>query len=141
MYHLLILLVVSLCCIHAALSAEDSVNFLSIGDWGGIPYPPYHTPGQKAASKGMAKIATEIDSEFVLALGDNFYFSGVENADSKRFEETFQKVYTGESLMTPWYVIAGNHDHKGNVSAQIEYTGLEANTNNRWQFPSLYVLC
>ena len=39
-----------------------------------------------------------------------------------------------ESLQVPWIAMAGNHDHDGNVDAQIEF-GL---TEPLWYFPSLY---
>ena len=77
------------------------------------------------------------------ALGDNFYHtakshcsnSGIcpDNTDGidgvERFESTFEKIYTAESLTRiPWYAIAGNHDHGGNVTAEIGYT---TNPQNR----------
>ena len=57
---------------------------------------------------------------------------------AERFESTFEKIYTAESLTRiPWYAIAGNHDHYGNVSAQVEYArrpDIPGNTG-RWRFP------
>ena len=34
--------------------------------------------------------------------------------------------------MIPWYVTLGNHDHKGNISAQVDYT------SSRWRLPAKY---
>jgi len=53
--------------------------------------------------------------------------------DSHRFRDTFENVYTADSLMkSTFHVLAGNHDHKGNVSAQIAY---RSPVNDRWHFP------
>lgn len=120
----------------AAVVVGSGLSFLAIGDWGGSPVAPYTLPGQVAAAKGMGTVAAQIDSSFTLALGDNFYFSGVTDVDSSRFATTWDKVYSASSLQKPWYVIAGNHDHKGNVSAQIEYT--KEDPSKRWTFPSPY---
>lgn len=54
-----------------------------------------------------------------------------------RFSETFESVYTDASLQGPnfkWYITAGNHDHEGNVTAQVAYS----EQSNRWTFPSEY---
>jgi tartrate-resistant acid phosphatase type 5 len=45
----------------------------------------------------------------VLALGDNFYFDGIQtNSTSHRFEDTWNAVYSHDSLQVPWYLLGGN---------------------------------
>ncbi|XP_067950931.1 tartrate-resistant acid phosphatase type 5-like [Watersipora subatra] len=115
-------------------NGETGYNFLVLGDWGGLPISPYRTAIEKNVATGMNIIAGERKTQFQVALGDNFYFSGVANVDDKRFQETFERVFTGENLQTPWYFVAGNHDWNGNVSAQIAYTA----KSKRWNFPDYY---
>jgi len=69
----------------------------------------------------MAAAASAMGSQFVLALGDNFYFRGVSSIDDPLFEEVWEKQFSAPSLLTPWYVILGNHDHYGNPEAQIDF--------------------
>lgn len=58
---------------------------------------------------------------------------------AKRFQQTWADVYTSPSLEIPWYLVAGNHDHYGNVTAQIEYSKqFTPDTGRSWNFPSLY---
>ena len=111
-------------------------NFLAIGDWGD------DSVGQAAAAAGMGAVAAEINAHQVFALGDNFYHSneshcknsGIcpDNADGidgvHRFKSTFEDVYTHPNLKSiPFYAIAGNHDHGGNVTAEIAYTTNDQN--------------
>nr|KAG5714028.1 hypothetical protein BaRGS_020356 [Batillaria attramentaria] len=93
----------------------------------------------------MAKIAERYSPEFIMELGDNFYYDGVKNVEDKRFKVgyyemcvkpvvTFEDIYSQKSLQIPWYLVAGNHDHNGNVSAQIAYSKV----SKRWNFPNYY---
>lgn len=65
---------------------RTSIKFLAVGDWGGVPYAPYTTAVQKATAQEMSKVAEQMGADFVLALGDNFYYRGVNSVDSPRFQ-------------------------------------------------------
>jgi tartrate-resistant acid phosphatase type 5 len=113
-------------------SHTDKLRFLAIGDWGGQDEYPYYTEEQWEVAQGMAKVASD-DAAFVLALGDNFYFHGLQGIDDEeRYQATFEKVYHQEELQVPWYLIGGNHDYCGNIEKQIEFTKREG---TRWTFP------
>nr|QGW52010.1 tartrate-resistant acid phosphatase [Dugesia japonica] len=113
---------------------KDNIHFFVIGDWGGIPDPPYSTDIEKKTSREMIKLANSMQIDFLLALGDNFYYSGVESEYDSRFQTTFESVFNNSDLYFPWYVIAGNHDWRGNVSGQIHYS----NHSKRWKFPNYF---
>ena len=117
-------------------AAASNSTFLVMGDWGGQPFWPYTTGAEVQTAKGMSAVATELSAPFALALGDNFYNSGVRNVDDSRFQNTFEKPFKFPSLSGRDFfrVIAGNHDHNGNVSAQVAYSGV----SSRWHFPSEY---
>lgn len=120
---------------------------------------PYSTPGEISTAGGMAKLAPLVNASFSLAVGDNFYSSGIKtDVTDARFKNTFEDVFTGPSLQSPFeffviagnhdhviagthdhviagnhdHVIAGNHDHGGNVTAQIAYSG----HSSRWNYPT-----
>ncbi|OWF44778.1 tartrate-resistant acid phosphatase type 5-like [Mizuhopecten yessoensis] len=114
--------------------AVNSTRLLVLGDWGGVDVVPYKTIVEVSVAKQMGIVADQYAPQNILALGDNFYFDGVKDVTDKRFKETFEDVYTSPSLKIPWHVIAGNHDHHGNVSAQIAYS----NVDKRWHFPNYY---
>jgi len=127
--------VVLLLAFAVAASNGNHLTFLATGDWGGQDDPPYYEPGQFASAEGMGVVGEELDVRFFVGLGDNFYSAGINGSDmSPRFTQTFESVYNASSLQIPFHPIAGNHDHKGNVSAQIEYTA----DSERWEYPDYW---
>jgi hypothetical protein len=121
----------------ACALGDNNLNFLVMGDWGGSGSSPFTTGGEIATAKGMGLVGAATNSKFALALGDNFYSSGIGTDEhDPRFQSTFENVFTADSLKADDYfrVVAGNHDHYGNVTAQIAYSA----HSNRWSFPSLY---
>lgn len=115
-------------------SSVRADNFLVLGDWGGLPTVPYTTLVEESTAKQMARTAEEKESKYVIALGDNFYFSGVRDEFDDRFDETYRHVFNETALQVPWFVIAGNHDHYGNITGQVEYS----KHSKFWNFPNLY---
>ena len=136
------------------------LTFMALGDWGGGPlwWQNYTTPEQHLCAAGMgAFAASPAQPSFTLALGDNFYATGLCNnrtlapynntcpnatdpragtAEDVRFELTYESVYDAPALRAlPFYVVAGNHDALGNVSASIAYTKPGGRS---WQHPDFY---
>ncbi|MCM3876004.1 MAG: tartrate-resistant acid phosphatase type 5 family protein [Thermoanaerobaculia bacterium] len=117
----------------AALSqgepAAPPLTFLAIGDWGrGGEF------GQRDVAAQMGAFAERSPVRFIVSTGDNFYEYGVKSAADPLWKRSFEDVYTAKSLMVPWYVALGNHDHRGSAAAEIEY----GKTSPRWRMPDLY---
>jgi acid phosphatase len=117
----------------AAAAAETTtpatLNFVLIGDWGRMGHD-----NQVDVATQMGATAAAIGSRFTVSVGDNFYENGVDSVDDPYWQHSFEKIYTHPALQTPWKVILGNHDYRGNVQAQIDYSA----TSPRWRLPARY---
>ncbi len=113
-----------------ALTPEAArLSYVVLGDWGrrGGSY-------QQDVAVQMGFTAQRLASRFVISTGDNFYERGVRSVTDTHWKASFERIYTHTALMTPWYITLGNHDHKGNVQAQIDYSRRSA----RWTLPAAY---
>ena len=109
---------------------DDAINFFVIGDWGRNGY--FH---QKDLAEMMNEVGmTKIEPEFIVSTGDNFYPNGVASVNDPYWQTSFEQIYTGPALFEPWYVVLGNHDYRGSIQAQIDYT----NISRRWTMPARY---
>ena len=66
-----------------------------LGDWGGWPAPHYSSPIQKSVADSMGRTSRLHRPEYIVGLGDNFYYHGVEDENDPMFENTFENIYTG----------------------------------------------
>jgi len=111
-----------------ALAQGAATPFLVVGDWG------ERSGDQNAVAAAMGDVAAAIGSRFVISTGDNFYTRGVTSVEDPQWTETFERVFAAPSLQTPWYAVLGNHDYRGSVSAEVNYTI----TSARWRMPARY---
>jgi acid phosphatase len=112
----------------APASANDETVFQVIGDWG------LGNENQAQVARAMGRVANANGCDFIISTGDNFYPKGVASAADEKFRTHFEEPYSAPSLRVPWLVALGNHDHDGNVRAQVDYMQV----NPRWILPSPY---
>ena len=113
----------------AAQADTKALPFILVGDWGRGGHDE-----QRAVALQMGKTASAMNSRFTVSVGDNFYENGVTGLDDPQWESSFEQIYTAPSLQSPWKVILGNHDYRGNVQAQLDYSA----KSKRWQLPARY---
>lgn len=113
----------------SAASDEASFSFLVVGDWGHA-----NSEGQRQVAHAMGIAARRDRVRFVVSTGDNFYPRGVSGVSDPLWKDAFENVYGDNGLQGPWYPVLGNHDHKGNVAAERDYSA----ASSRWSMPADY---
>lgn len=108
---------------------NEDLNFLVLGDFGRVG--EYY---QKEVAKQLGNAALMLDSEFIVTVGDNFYPNGVASIYDEHWHASFNNIYKHPSLYIDWYAALGNHDHRGNIDAQIAYSDI----SRRWNMPAPY---
>ena len=104
----------------------SEVALFVVGDWG-----REGCVSQNACADAMAAVAPSLRASIaaaapgsyfgVISTGDNFYEDGLSSAADPAFERSFVDVYGARPDLAPlaWHATLGNHDHLGNVTAQI----------------------
>jgi hypothetical protein len=111
------------------MPSNGALNFIVISDQGRNGY--YN---QKEVADMMAEVATDCGVRFYVTGGDNFQISGVQSTQDPLWMSSFENIYTHPSSHYDWYPAFGNHDHGGNVQAQIDYSKI----SRRWRMPASY---
>jgi len=126
---LIVLCLLTLAALHAQDVRTPAVSFLMVSDIGGRG-----SPDQRAVAAAMGKEAARVSARFVVTAGDNYHEDGIASASDPRWKVEFEDVYAHPALQIPWYPSLGNHDYRGNVDAEIEYSNL----SGRWKLTSRY---
>lgn len=113
-------------------------RLIVLGDWG------TGGKGQRQVAAAMAdRVRREAAAlpegsgsplDRVVTTGDNFYEHGVASVDDAPWQRAFEQIYTQPELQVPWLATLGNHDHRGDVAAQVAYT----ERSERWRMPARY---
>jgi len=90
--------------------------YLCFGDWG----------ENTTLKKQISEMVKSMKPDAVISLGDNFYEKGILSAYDSRWTD-FTRFFH-----LPFYAILGNHDHLGNIGAQIKYK------ENGWIMPGRF---
>jgi hypothetical protein len=106
-----------------------TLNFILMGDWGRVG-----EDHQIPVANQMGKTAAEINRDFIISTGDNFYPRGVMSEFDPLWKASFEDIYKAFSLQWDWYSVLGNHDYGGNPDAQVAYSKI----SRRWRMPARY---
>eukprot|EP00668_Euglena_longa_P038698 GGOE01049755.1.p1 GENE.GGOE01049755.1~~GGOE01049755.1.p1 ORF type:complete len:384 (-),score=86.83 GGOE01049755.1:35-1186(-) len=112
----------------------DTLTFMTIGDWG------LNNSVKLRLARLLGLRAARETSAFTVSVGDNFYYSGVSSVSDPKFDTLFETPFSAPALAHRWYISLGNHDHRGNVDAQIQ----RSKVSQRWHLPARWyseVLC
>ncbi|KAL7114435.1 hypothetical protein ACP275_04G121200 [Erythranthe tilingii] len=96
------------------IKGDGTLSFLVLGDWG-----RKGDFNQSQVAFQMGKIGEELNIDFVVSTGDNFYDNGLEGETDPAFVDSFTNIYTANSLQKQWYSVLGNHDYRGDTVAQM----------------------
>lgn len=111
----------------------ERIVFFALGDQGSGRY-------RQHGVSWLMERECQSDSavNFSLLLGDNFYPEGVNSVDDPLWQKYFESAYDGPCLSgMPFFAMFGNHDHMGNIDAQLAYARQQRGSG-RWQMPDKF---
>jgi tartrate-resistant acid phosphatase type 5 len=82
--------------------------------------------------------ASKIKFDYIVSMGDNFYWEGVDNVTDPLFQTVYENVYNIYDSLRPldWFLILGNHDWRkpNSADSEIEYHKF----NKKWNMPHYF---
>jgi hypothetical protein len=100
------------------INADNRIDFISLGDWGGGALGGYHLRNTQNTAYAIFKHINTYDSDFIINSGDNFYYCGIQNISDPQINQDYTAIFG--HLNIPWFNSLGNHDYGFNPEAQID---------------------
>ncbi|OII70931.1 uncharacterized protein cubi_03229 [Cryptosporidium ubiquitum] len=101
-----------------------------IGDWG------EKTECLVNVTDRMSTLEAVMNPKFIISAGDNFYQRGVKSVDDPKWREILEEPFAKLSENLKVHSCLGDHDWRGNTTAQIDRTNFTNNT--RWYLPGYW---
>lgn len=118
----------------AAVSVDDGLHFLMIGDFG------TDGPDQKRVAVAMTEFVGRhsLKPDGLWFLGDNFYGQEKDgfSTESRRWRDGIEDMYPESAFPGPTWAVLGNHDYhdnEGGERVQLAYSG---KLGVRWRMPA-----
>lgn len=107
----------------ASSSDASSLGFVVFGDWGKNTADVNVHLSHMIRAAALGFDGHKIVPSHVIALGDNFYHSGVATHKDKRLE-AWAATFGSDANMMPWLLVPGNHDYhpSSGISAQLNFS-------------------
>ena len=99
---------------------SNELRFMALGDFGYINYDGRPHPEQQKVANHVINQANNTDYNFIVAVGDNFYPSGLDSHFDYRADVLLNQTFHINELGLDWYAVLGNHDLKGDMQAALE---------------------
>ena len=102
---------------------KSDANFFIVNDSGRNGY--YY---QKPIAELMGRMAEVISPDRIISLGDIHHFDGVQSVHDPLWMTNYELIFSHPKLMVAWWPVMGNHEHRGDTQAVIDYS----NISRRW---------
>ena len=106
-------------------SQSQKLTILVFGDFG------FGNESQFKVGKTMRRVCQRVGCDFAIGTGDNIYEEGISGVNDPDMLNYFEKPYAQFGRFDFWMSL-GNHDHRGSVDAQVDYT----HYSDRWRMPA-----
>lgn len=105
-----------------------------VGDWG---YERFEAQGHVAAAMQHYVKDTNLKTDALMMLGDNWYGDMTGGVDSPRWKTQFEEMYPASIFDCKAYAVLGNHDYQRMPESKVEIELAYAKrSGTRWTMPA-----